>query len=194
MLYKRNPNWHIQPRAPRGLPEGGQWIDEAISAAAWQFVTPAITALARSIQVARSAYRSVLRRSPINVVTAPIPPRLPTGEYLGDPSPRRPDVPYLEFDHYLQLRIVLGSAGAGYNWHHVVEQQTVRTQQFPSRSVQNTDNIVRVTKKEHWCINRYYESKSDQVGEREKLHGKPWSEHYRVGLDILRRCRRGRAR
>ena len=27
-----NPLWHLQPRAPRGVPEGGQWIDATLPA------------------------------------------------------------------------------------------------------------------------------------------------------------------
>lgn len=29
LALKRNPNWYLQPRAPSGTPEGGQWVQSA---------------------------------------------------------------------------------------------------------------------------------------------------------------------
>jgi hypothetical protein len=193
-LEIKNPRWHEQPRMPAGVPEGGRWIDDGILPAGWGLLIRPVAAVVRAIKKLRNTLIPLMSLPPLDVL-APIPPRLAFPDFMESPSLRRPLVPYLEFDHYFQFWAVMGSAGKGYNWHHLVEQSTVANGQFPPRAVHNTDNIVRVTVIEHRCINRRYRAKNKQGSNlRNDLRGKTWQEHFSTGLAVLRECRYGYSR
>lgn len=188
-LEIKNPRWQEQPRMPAGVPEGGQWVGDGALPASWGLLVRPVAALAKTIQKLRKTLVPLMGLPPLDV-PAPAPPRLAFPEFMDMPSARRPLVPYLEFDHYFEFWFVMGSAGKGYNWHHLVEQSAVTSGQFPARAVQNTDNIVRVTVVEHNCINKRYRSvAAGGEGHRERLRGQSWNTHFTTGLAVLRECR-----
>jgi hypothetical protein len=92
---------------------------------------------------------------------------------------------YEAFDSQRAFEKKYGSAGAGYEWHHIVEQDSG----FSPTEVHNTDNMVRVAKGRHWKITSLMTEKREDLGgisRREWLRGKSYEEHMRVGLELLK--------
>jgi hypothetical protein len=53
---------------------------------------------------------------------------------------------------------VVGSAGDGYEWHHVVEQNSANLARFGTGKIQALENIFRVPYEPHRKISGYYSS------------------------------------
>ena len=51
------------------------------------------------------------------------------------------------FDTYRQLKNEIGSPGAGKEWHHIVEQSQISKSGFSLQIIQNTNNIVPISKR-----------------------------------------------
>lgn len=197
-----NPNWNLQPRAPQGVPEGGRWIDAGFSPQALiVLVGASVRQIAKVIEKLRRPFRKMLSFWPLPL-PANTPPYLEEWHFFRlEPSLRRPYMSYFEFDSYPEFFLVFGSAGPGYQWHHIVEQrmatQAVDRLVFPVRSIQNTDNIVRVTVAQHACVNKKYSVRNllpDGTWRtlRQYLNRRPWPEHFTVGLRVLKECKHGR--
>lgn len=76
----------------------------------------------------------------------------------------RPRVPPRGYANYSDLRSYLGSAGPGYQWHHIVPQyQTdpwMTTPHARRTIINHTDNIVRVPAVKHLMITAYLNSET----------------------------------
>lgn len=198
---KHNPDWHLQPRVPQGNPEGGRWTDGAIPANRRVIVTAAVAAAAKIIARIRAPLIKAMSIVPLPV-TLNAPPLLLADEHFRwEPSPRRPYMPYMEFDHYQQFLAGLLSAGSGYEWHHIVEQRMTNPLRpggvlvFPERSVQNSDNLILLPRDVHACVTTNYASGYVHNGVRYRnfrsfLDTQPWSVHYLLGIRYIRQCQR----
>ncbi len=62
------------------------------------------------------------------------------------------------FDTYRQLKNEIGSPGAGNEWHHIVEQSQISKSGFSPQMIQNTNNIMSISKTTHRAISGYYSS------------------------------------
>src|SRR5258708_17883071 len=82
----------------------------------------------------------------------------------------------LVFDDILALRF--GSAGAGYQYHHIVEQGGTNKDSFSAAELQSTDNIIRIPTLLHEAINSAYSESPDDLSGlslRDQLRTEPFS-------------------
>lgn len=70
----------------------------------------------------------------------------------------------LAFNSFEEFKSYFGSAGKGYEWHHLVEQTTYKSL-IAARLLQSTDNIVRIHVDNHRKISGFY-SRKDEVTRR----------------------------
>ena len=94
------------------------------------------------------------------------------------------------FTTFDQLKKFLGSPGAGNQWHHIVEQcQTYSTRAgFSVKWIQNTNNVVAVSKEVHQKISAYYSSVqnfTNGLTVRNWLNSKSFVEQYKFGVKVL---------
>jgi RHS repeat-associated protein len=82
----------------------------------------------------------------------------------------------------------MGSAGAGMEWHHIVEQTSDNIAKFGSYAIHSEGNLVRLDKATHARISAIYSSKTEFSGGltvREWLQTKDFSEQMSFGKQIL---------
>ena len=94
------------------------------------------------------------------------------------------------FATFDQLKKFLGSPGAGNQWHHIVEQcQTYSSRAgFSVKWIQNTNNVVAVSKEVHQKISSYYSSIqnfTNGLTVRNWLNSKSFVEQYEFGIKVL---------
>ena len=65
------------------------------------------------------------------------------------------------FSTYREFKKVYGSAGEGFEWHHIVEQRSLNVERFGAERIHNIDNIVALPKSLHRKISGFYTSKYD---------------------------------
>ena len=91
----------------------------------------------------------------------------------------------LPFDEILALRF--GSAGPGYQYHHIVEQGGTNAT-LPASELQSTDNIIQIPTLLHEAINSAYSRKSEKTGGlilRNWLRSQPFSTQSETGIKLL---------
>ena len=59
---------------------------------------------------------------------------------IGKPTERRPEHVQLRFRSFREFKEIIGPAGEGYEWHHLVEQRLADNGRFPPEEIHNTDN------------------------------------------------------
>jgi hypothetical protein len=94
------------------------------------------------------------------------------------------------FASFESFKRFFGPAGAGYHWHHIVEQRAVNVARVGQRAVQNTSNIVRVDVGTHREISRFYSSRQPFTGGqtfRQWLGEKSYAEQREWGIRILKK-------
>ena len=103
---------------------------------------------------------------------------------------------FSSFDQFKKTLVLLlyqkrfGSAGSGYDYHHIVEQGGANASNFSSEQLQNTDNIVRIPKLLHEAINSEYSVKSEEaMGQtlRQRLREQSFSEQHQNGIVIMQK-------
>jgi hypothetical protein len=85
---------------------------------------------------------------------------------------------------------VLGAAGAGKEWHHIVGQTPANVTRFGAEAVHNVGNVVAVDRGIHLKITGFYNSIqpfSGGVRVREWLANQPFEQQAQFGRDILTR-------
>ena len=92
----------------------------------------------------------------------------------------------LKFEDILALRF--GSAGSGYEYHHIIEQGGTNAASFPAQELQNTDNIIRIPTLLHQAINAEYSRRAKRAGltVRQWLQTQSLSVQREEGVRILR--------
>ncbi len=103
----------------------------------------------------------------------------------------RADRRYVSFSSFgafkkIDLIKIYGSAGGGYEWHHIVEQNARGA--IPESELQSTWNIIRIPKLLHDEIDSEYASTPYDKGPniRTSLRGKAFEEKRQQGLKTLR--------
>jgi hypothetical protein len=107
-------------------------------------------------------------------------------------------VPYVEgtsstgqgFNTFNNVKKVLGSAGEGKQWHHIVEQSQIQKSGFDATKIHNTNNLIAVDKATHAKISGYYNTSTFQFTNglkvRDWLAGQSFEKQYEFGLKILK--------
>ena len=83
-----------------------------------------------------------------------------------------------------------GSAGEGYEWHHIVEQSQIKKSGFSPEEIHNTNNVTRIETSVHREVSRYYSTKQGDLGgltPRDYLRGRSYEFQFDFGKDILNR-------
>ena len=86
------------------------------------------------------------------------------------------------FNSYRQLKKEIGSPGVGNEWHHIVEQSQIAKSGFSPQMIQNTNNIMSISKTTHQAISGYYSSVqpfTNGMIVRNWLAGQSFSAHHR---------------
>ena len=92
------------------------------------------------------------------------------------------------FDTYRQLKNEIGSPGAGNEWHHIVEQCQISKSGFSPQMIQNTNNIMSISKTTHQAISGYYSSVqpfTNGMIVRNWLAGQSFSAQYKFGISVI---------
>ena len=193
LFIRHDPNWHLQPRVPAGVPgQGGRWLTGTIGAA-----VGLLPALQRVASVALQRLRGEARR------LSPVLRRLPrrwdesrrTDEGYDDETRRirndswqRFGHPTLRFRSEAELRRVLGPAGPGREWHHIVEKRLAGRDGFPAELIHSTDNIVSLPVEVHRRVSARM-SMRDEAYEnnvrRRGMENRTFAEQYDIGLDLV---------
>ena len=93
------------------------------------------------------------------------------------------------FDTYRQLKNEIGSPGAGNEWHHIVEQSQIAKSDFSPQMIQNTNNIISISKTTHRAISGYYSSVqpfTNGMIVRNWLAGQSFSAQYEFGINVIK--------
>ena len=93
------------------------------------------------------------------------------------------------FDTYRQLKNEIGSPGAGNEWHHIVEQSQIAKSGFSPQMIQNTNNIMSISKTTHRAISGYYSSVqpfTNGMIVRNWLAGQSFSAQYEFGTNVIK--------
>ena len=99
--------------------------------------------------------------------------------------------PGVGFDTFNQLKRHLGDAGAGNQWHHIVEQSQIRRSGFCPTIIHNTNNVVSVPADVHRTISGFYSSiqphitGSATMTVRDWLTGQSFDEQLAFGLQVM---------
>ena len=89
-----------------------------------------------------------------------------------------------------ELQTNVNNPDPAHDIHHIVEQATAEDNDFSTEQEQSSDNLVRITRYQHWDLNRWYSETDpsfDGKSPRDYLRGKDWAECRRVGLIGLRK-------
>jgi hypothetical protein len=93
----------------------------------------------------------------------------------------------LSFLEYLLKRF--GSAGEGYDYHHIVEQGGTNASTFSPVELQSTDNIVRIPTLLHEAINSVYSKTSNENADltfRERVRSESYAQQREEGIGVMR--------
>lgn len=77
---------------------------------------------------------------------------------------------------------------AGYQRHHIVEQDAAEKDGYRRSLIDGRDNLVLIPTLKHREITGWFQSRNKEFGglsPREYLRGKSWDERRQVGLDAL---------
>ena len=91
---------------------------------------------------------------------------------------------------YYELKKAIGSAGSGYEWHHIVEQCQQTKSGFDAYLIQNTDNIIKVSREVHRQISAYYKTTTfdftNGLSVRDWLAGQSFQFQRDFGIEVLK--------
>jgi RHS repeat-associated protein len=93
------------------------------------------------------------------------------------------------FRSFSSFKRMLGAAGGGQAWHHIVEQTSGNISRFGAQSVHNSANVISLPKELHQKISAYYSSKqafTNGMTVRKWLSTKSYKEQLEFGLNLLK--------
>jgi RHS repeat-associated protein len=93
------------------------------------------------------------------------------------------------FQSFSAFKNEFGSAGKGFEWHHIVEQHSSNIQKFGSEAIHNTGNLIPAPYDPHRALSGFYSSIQEFTGGqtvREWLKSKSFSEQFEFGIERMR--------
>jgi RHS repeat-associated protein len=94
------------------------------------------------------------------------------------------------FASFDALKRVLGSAGEGKQWHHIVEQNQILKSGFDPQKIHSTANVIALDAATHAKISGYYNSIRPSISGnmriRDWLAGQSYEFQYQFGMQVLR--------
>lgn len=94
------------------------------------------------------------------------------------------------YGSFRQLKKVLGDAGEGMEWHHVVEQSQIVKSGFSPQQIHNVDNVLAIDKTIHRQISGFFNSNIGGPGTqrvRDWLAGQSFEAQYNFGIQVLQK-------
>ncbi|MGP5729995.1 hypothetical protein, partial [Corynebacterium casei] len=86
----------------------------------------------------------------------------------------------------------------GYQWHHIVEQSTIRSRGWDSRAIHHPNNLVQIPTEVHQkCVNSWMGKKGVTIAGvtaargktiRQTIQSRSFSSQHGFGVDLLRYC------
>ena len=99
---------------------------------------------------------------------------------------------------FARFKAAVGSPRAGYQWHHIVEQSTIRNRGFNALWIHNRNNLVQIPTAVHQrCVNSWMArngvrafgvSAARNQTMRSWVQGQSFSIQHRIGVALLRHC------
>ncbi|ATB31685.1 hypothetical protein [Melittangium boletus] len=88
----------------------------------------------------------------------------------------------------------MGKAGAGKEWHHVVEKRNAK--RFGAEAIHNTENIIELEKSLHDRVSAFYSSiqkelTGSELTVRMCLESRSYEAQRQFGLQVIENIRRG---
>lgn len=197
LALKYNPRWHLQPRVPRGNPDGGQWTDNGGVQVAnlGPIVFPVLKEGGkRALRLAAPRVRTFLDKIPDfwsgNDEFPSVDEFDEETRRIGPFTPRRPQHEFHWFKSWREFKDWLGPADPGWEWHHIVEQRLARKGVFAPERIHNTDNIVMLPLEVHRCISDTMSKKLDRLSPvmRFVIEMRPYWIQYNQGLKLIETC------
>lgn len=201
---KQKDHWRWQPRIPEGLPGGGRWteydqLNPPIQVhPIWVDIGPGIVpanlgrAAVAKLFAAATRSRQLLIRMPKLWAFSDLFPTQdefdPETGRIGPPTARRPEIPFMMFSKYSELKKYLGPAGPDRVWHHIVEQRLTGTL-FPAGMIHNTDNVVNVPAVINQLVGDKMSRRGPEYGGRVRrfaIGEMSFEDQYNIGIKLLR--------
>jgi RHS repeat-associated protein len=88
------------------------------------------------------------------------------------------------FKTFDELKKVIGSAGEGNQWHHIVEQNQFNIDKFGAETIHNVDNVIAISAELNQKLNGFYAKPNAMLGgiaPREWLKDKTLAQNYAFG-------------
>lgn len=116
----------------------------------------------------------------------------PVYTYLAPTAPAVPGALSEGKSSFRAIKKVIGDAGKGFEWHHLVEQSQIHRSGFASQAIQNPNNLVRIPSSVHRQISGYYSSIptsgfTNGMKIRDWLSGQSFEAQYKFGVDVTKR-------
>jgi len=93
------------------------------------------------------------------------------------------------FKSFPIFKTTMGSAGVGYQWHHIISQKATNIAKYGNELIHNTKNIVRIPEKLHYQVTAHYNSTFkgayDGLTFGEWLSRQDYNTQYREGMKVL---------
>ncbi len=99
---------------------------------------------------------------------------------------------------FASFKNAVGAPRANYQWHHVVEQSTIRNRGWDPRAIHNRNNLVQIPTQVHQrCVNSWMARKgvrsfgvnaSSSQTMRQWVHAQGFSKQHQIGVNLLRHC------
>ncbi len=92
------------------------------------------------------------------------------------------------FTSFSALKRVLGPAGDGNHWHHIVEQNAANIAEHGTEAIHNTNNVVRIPAKVNLALNGFFSSKqsfTQGLTVRQWIQGGSFEEKFNFGKQML---------
>lgn len=99
---------------------------------------------------------------------------------------------------FARFKAAVGSPRAGYQWHHIVEQSTIRNRGFNAYWIHNRNNLVQIPTAVHQkCVNSWMArngvrsfgvNAARNQTMRSWVQGQSFSTQHRIGVALLRHC------
>lgn len=94
------------------------------------------------------------------------------------------------FSSFSSLKRSLGPAGKGKEWHHIVEQCQIKKSGFSKYWINNSNNVVNISKSVHRKVSAHYSSimpGTNGLRVRDWLAKQSFEKQYKYGIKVLRK-------
>ena len=101
------------------------------------------------------------------------------------------------FTTFARFKGKFGNAKPGYQWHHIVEQATIKKKSWDPRAIHNPQNLIQIPTRVHQkCVNSWMARKNVNAfgirsggnTMRNHLHSLSFTQQHRIGVDLLKLC------